>query len=122
MDPAKWVLGRDGSCKKRESSDGKKVKVENYLGTEQSSDAVQVDGVTMMPMMAIMTMMTMMTMITMMTMMTMTTMMIMMTMITCGQNGVVVAVQVDWVSNGVAGAVRVHQEHLNHLGEKESLG
>ena len=28
-----------------------------------------------------------------------------------------VAMQVDWVSNWVAGAVRVHQEHLDHLEE-----
>ena len=41
---------------------------------------------------------------------------------TCGENGVVVAVEVDGVSDRVAGAVRVHQEHLNHLGESESLG
>ena len=32
-----------------------------------------------------------------------------------------VAVQVDRVGNWVPGAVRVHQEHLDHLGEKESL-
>merc|ERR1719193_2614965 len=33
----------------------------------------------------------------------------------CGENGVVVAVEVDWVSNRVTGAVWVHQEHLDHL-------
>ena len=32
-----------------------------------------------------------------------------------------VAVQVDRVGNWVTGAVRVHQEHLDHLGERESL-
>ena len=32
-----------------------------------------------------------------------------------------VAVQVDRVGNWVTSAVRVHQEHLDHLGERESL-
>ena len=32
-----------------------------------------------------------------------------------------VAVQVDRVGNWVTRAVRVHQEHLDHLGERESL-
>ena len=32
-----------------------------------------------------------------------------------------VAMQVNRVSHGVPGAVRVHQEHLDHLGGRESL-
>ena len=32
-----------------------------------------------------------------------------------------VAVEVDRVSNRVAGAVWVHQEHFYHLGERENL-
>ena len=38
-----------------------------------------------------------------------------------GEDGEVVPVQVDRVSNRVAGAVRVHQEQVDHLGESESL-
>ena len=36
-----------------------------------------------------------------------------------GEDGVVVAVEVDRVGNGVA-AVRVHQEQLDHLGERQT--
>ena len=38
-----------------------------------------------------------------------------------GEDGVVVAVEVDRVSNRVAGAVWVHQEHFYHLGGRENL-
>ena len=36
-----------------------------------------------------------------------------------GEDGVVVAVEVDRVGNGVA-AVRIHQEQLDHLGERQT--
>ena len=38
-----------------------------------------------------------------------------------GEDGVVVAVEVDRVGNGGA-AVRVHQEQLDHLGERQKSG
>ena len=38
-----------------------------------------------------------------------------------GEDGVVVAVEVDRVGNGVA-AVWVHQEQLDHLGERQKSG
>ena len=41
---------------------------------------------------------------------------------TCSEDRVVVAVEVDRVSNRVAGAVGVHQEHFDHLGERGNLG
>ena len=40
---------------------------------------------------------------------------------TCGEDREVVAMQVNRVSHGAPGAVRVHQEHLDHLGGRESL-
>ena len=40
---------------------------------------------------------------------------------TCREDRVVVAVEVDRVSNRVAGAVWVHQEHFYHLGNRENL-
>ena len=41
---------------------------------------------------------------------------------TCREDRVVVAVEVNRVSNRVAGAVWVHQEHFYHLGNRENLG